>query len=72
MVDLQNLPIEEAKRLRESLDRAVDEISHIGYEDASFFRRLFSGSPEWRLHRRVVKPIHRALPAAEPRRRRST
>jgi transcriptional regulator GlxA family with amidase domain len=39
---LQNLRIEEAKRLLESGKAAVDEISFaVGYEDPSFFRRLF-------------------------------
>ena len=39
---VQNLRIEEAKRLLESTDLAADEISaKVGYEDASFFRRLF-------------------------------
>ena len=39
---VQNLRIEEAKRLLESSARAADEISvEVGYEDASFFRRLF-------------------------------
>jgi transcriptional regulator GlxA family with amidase domain len=39
---VQNLRIEEAKRLLESTDRAADEISaEVGYEDPSFFRRLF-------------------------------
>jgi transcriptional regulator GlxA family with amidase domain len=39
---VQNLRIEEAKRLLESSDRAVDDISYdVGYDDASFFRRLF-------------------------------
>jgi len=39
---LQNLRIEEAKRLLESGPMPVDEISvEVGYEDASFFRRLF-------------------------------
>jgi transcriptional regulator GlxA family with amidase domain len=39
---VQNLRIEEAKRLLETGDRAVDEISYdVGYDDASFFRRLF-------------------------------
>lgn len=57
---VQNLRIEEAKRLLESSDRAVDEVSYeIGYEDASFFRRLFKRrtgvSPAQ--YRRVFKPI---------------
>ena len=39
---VQNLRIEEAKRLLESTELAADEISaKVGYEDASFFRRLF-------------------------------
>jgi transcriptional regulator GlxA family with amidase domain len=39
---VQNLRIEEAKRLLEETERAADEISaQVGYEDASFFRRLF-------------------------------
>ncbi|HZM34192.1 MAG TPA: helix-turn-helix domain-containing protein [Burkholderiales bacterium] len=39
---VQNLRIEEAKRRLEESDRAADEISaEVGYEDASFFRRLF-------------------------------
>jgi transcriptional regulator GlxA family with amidase domain len=39
---VQRLRIEEAKRLLERTETAVDEISwRVGYEDASFFRRLF-------------------------------
>jgi transcriptional regulator GlxA family with amidase domain len=39
---LQNLRIEEAKRLLETTDLAADEIgARVGYADASFFRRLF-------------------------------
>jgi len=39
---LQNLRVEEAKRLLESGQLPVDEISvRVGYEDPSFFRRLF-------------------------------
>ena len=39
---VQNLRIEEAKRLLETGQMPVDEISiEAGYEDASFFRRLF-------------------------------
>ena len=63
---VQNLRIEEAKRLLESSERAVDEISYeIGYEDASFFRRLFKRrtgvAPAQ--YRRVFKPIHRSAKA---------
>jgi transcriptional regulator GlxA family with amidase domain len=63
---LQNLRIEEAKRLLESSDRAVDEIGfEVGYEDPSFFRRLFKrragvGPGQYR---RVFKPIHQLAPA---------
>ena len=40
---LQNVRIEEAKRLLETGNRPVDEISvAVSYEDASFFRRLFN------------------------------
>jgi len=39
---LQNLRIEEAKRLLESSDRSAEEVgADVGYSDASFFRRLF-------------------------------
>ncbi|MGD9884392.1 MAG: GlxA family transcriptional regulator [Reyranella sp.] len=39
---VQNLRIEEAKRLLENTREAADAISaQVGYEDASFFRRLF-------------------------------
>ena len=58
--------IEEAKRLLEASDRAVDEICfEIGYEDPSFFRRLFkrrTGVAPGR-YRRVFQPIHHATPA---------
>jgi transcriptional regulator GlxA family with amidase domain len=39
---VQNLRIEEAKRLLETTARSADEIgADVGYEDLSFFRRLF-------------------------------
>ncbi len=39
---LQNLRVEEAKRLLESTDLPIEDISErAGYSDASFFRRLF-------------------------------
>lgn len=42
---LQNLRVEAAKRLLESSSAAVDDISvQVGYEDPSFFRRLFKRS----------------------------
>jgi transcriptional regulator GlxA family with amidase domain len=62
---VQNLRIEEAKRLLESSDEAADEIgAAVGYEDPSFFRRLFkrrTGVTPGR-YRRVFQPIHRAVP----------
>ena len=64
----QNLRIEEAKRLLESSDQSVDEICfEIGYEDPSFFRRLFkrrTGVAPAR-YRRVFRPIHAGLPVTQ-------
>jgi len=64
---LQNLRVEEAKRLLESSDRSADEISFaVGYEDASFFRRLFkrrTGLTPGQ-YRRLFKPV---LAAVTPR-----
>jgi transcriptional regulator GlxA family with amidase domain len=60
---LQNLRIEEAKRQLESSDVAVDDICFdVGYEDPSFFRRLFkrrTGVAPAR-YRRAFRPIHQA------------
>jgi transcriptional regulator GlxA family with amidase domain len=62
---VQNLRIEEAKHLLETSDQAVDEICFaIGYEDPSFFRRLFrrrTGVAPAR-YRRVFQPVHRGVP----------
>jgi transcriptional regulator GlxA family with amidase domain len=60
---LQNLRVEAAKRLLESGQQPVDDISvEIGYEDASFFRRLFKRltglTPSQ--YRRMFQPIVRA------------
>jgi transcriptional regulator GlxA family with amidase domain len=57
---LQDLRVEEAKRLLEASAIPVDEISFdVGYEDASFFRRLFKRrtglTPSQ--YRRMFKPI---------------
>ncbi len=61
---VQNLRIEEAKRLLETSDRPVDEIGFdVGYEDPSFFRRLFrrrTGVTPAR-YRRVFQPINVGL-----------
>jgi transcriptional regulator GlxA family with amidase domain len=60
---LQNLRIEEAKRLLETTENSADDISAaVGYEDASFFRRLFNrraGLTPTR-YRRMFQPIHRS------------
>ena len=63
---LQNLRVEEAKRLLEAGPTAVDEISvRAGYEDPSFFRRLFKRrtglTPSQ--YRRMFQPV---LKASEP------
>ncbi len=57
---LQNLRVEEAKRLLEATEMPVDEISFdVGYEDPSFFRRLFKRrtglTPSQ--YRRMFKPV---------------
>lgn len=63
---LQNLRIEEAKRLLEREKMSVDDISFdVGYEDASFFRRLFKRrtglTPSQ--YRRLFKPVASAATA---------
>ena len=60
---LQNLRVEEAKRLLEASQAAIDEISvDAGYEDPSFFRRLFKRrtglTPSQ--YRRMFQPVFRA------------
>jgi transcriptional regulator GlxA family with amidase domain len=60
---VQNLRVEEAKRLLESERTAVDEISAaVGYEDPAFFRRLFKRrtglTPSQ--YRRMFQPIVQA------------
>ena len=67
---LQNLRIEEAKRLLETSDKSADDISfEVGYEDASFFRRLFKRCTGLTpiQYRRVFKPIHHAGAQKRPR-----
>lgn len=60
---LQNLRVEEAKHLLETSHRSVDEICFdVGYEDPSFFRRLFrrrTGLAPAQ-YRRVFQPIQRS------------
>jgi transcriptional regulator GlxA family with amidase domain len=60
---LQNLRIEEAKRLLESSQRAADQISaDVGYQDASFFRRVFNRRTGLTplAYRRMFQPIRSA------------
>lgn len=61
---VQNLRIEEAKRLLEAGELPVEEISFaVGYEDASFFRRLFKRSTSLTpsQYRRMFEPVLRRL-----------
>jgi AraC-like DNA-binding protein len=59
-----------AKRLLETSERAVDDICFdVGYEDPSFFRRLFrrrTGLAPAQ-YRRVFKPIQQAPAPRQPR-----
>jgi len=61
---IQNLRVEEAKRLLESENIPVDEISiSVGYEDPAFFRRLFkrgTGLPPAQ-YRRMFQPVTQIL-----------
>ena len=64
---LQNLRVEKAKRLLEASQTPVEEISvEAGYEDASFFRRLFKRrtglTPSQ--YRRLFQPVLRATEPA--------
>lgn len=57
---LQNLRIEEAKRLLESADASFEDIAaHMGYENIAFFRRLFKRSTGLTpgQYRRMFQPI---------------
>lgn len=57
---VQNLRIEEAKKRLEEGDEPVEEIGHqVGYEDTSFFRRLFRRRTGLtpRQYRRLFHPI---------------
>lgn len=57
---LQNLRVEAAKQQLETSDLAIDEISvEVGYEDASFFRRLFKRTTGLAPseYRRMFRPV---------------
>lgn len=68
---VQNLRIEEAKRLLESGELAADDIAPLcGYENAAFFRRLFRRATGLTpgQYRRMFQPVaHMAEAAAQPR-----
>jgi transcriptional regulator GlxA family with amidase domain len=60
---VQNLRIEEAKKLLEAGDRMSEDIaSQVGYENASFFRRLFKRTTGLTPgeYRRMFQPIYAA------------
>ncbi|MFO7188205.1 MAG: helix-turn-helix transcriptional regulator [Pseudomonadota bacterium] len=57
---LQNLRVEEAKKLLETTELPAEEISaQVGYEDGSFFRRLFKRSTGLTpgQYRRMFQPV---------------
>lgn len=63
---IQNLRVEEAKRLLEAGDLSSDEVSaEVGYENFAFFRRLFKRSTGLTPgeYRRMFKPIATERPA---------
>lgn len=66
MAHVQNLRIEEAKRLLESTTTSADEIAAIvGYDNAAFFRRLFKRSTGLTpgAYRRMFSPVSEASAA---------
>ena len=61
---VQNLRIEEAKRLLEGKAEAVDEIAaEVGYDNSAFFRRLFKRTTGLNPgdYRRMFQPVARAF-----------
>jgi len=67
---VQNLRIEEAKRLLESGKTSADEIGvKVGYENPAFFRRLFKRSTGLTpgAYRRMFQPLANPDPHHEPR-----
>jgi transcriptional regulator GlxA family with amidase domain len=68
---VQNLRIEEAKRLLEAGELAADGIAPlVGYENAAFFRRLFKRATGLTpgQYRRMFQPVaHMAEAASQPR-----
>lgn len=63
---IQNLRVEESRRILETGNMPIDEISvSVGYEDPAFFRRLFKRSTGLTpaRYRKMFKPVGRAVPA---------
>lgn len=61
---IQNLRVEESRRILETSDTPIEEISaDVGYEDPAFFRRLFKRSTGLTpaRYRKMFKPVGRAL-----------
>ena len=57
---VQNLRVEDAKRLLETADASADEIGmEVGYEDPAFFRRLFKRRTGMTMgeYRRMFRPV---------------
>jgi transcriptional regulator GlxA family with amidase domain len=66
---VQNLRVEEAKRLLEQADHASDDIAPlVGYENAAFFRRLFKRATGLTpgQYRRMFRPVTRMAEDAIP------
>ena len=66
---VQNLRIEEAKRLLESGDRPAEDMAgEVGYENPAFFRLLFKRSTGLTpgQYRRMFRPIHDATVSTAP------
>jgi transcriptional regulator GlxA family with amidase domain len=66
---VQNIRVEEAKRLLETEDLSADEISmEVGYEDPAFFRRLFKRRTGLTMgeYRRMFRPVLGAAAQGQP------
>lgn len=66
---IQNLRIEEAKRLLETEEISIEQTSmHVGYENLAFFRRLFKRSTGLTPghYRRMFRPIAGAADMPAP------
>jgi transcriptional regulator GlxA family with amidase domain len=67
---IQNLRVEESKRLLENTNDPIEDISYaVGYEEPAFFRRLFKRSVGLTpgQYRRMFKPIASSMPISDYR-----